>query len=112
MGQSNRGSTAYWLGFQICPYLDKWQRGRQGGRCAILGVKFTKKIEMEAEMLGYKSVNFFCPLVCRVFFKKIDEEKKQKKFFWIIFISLRPGEGVWMCVSFSEGARITSKGDD
>jgi hypothetical protein len=44
MGQFNRGSTAYWLGFQICPYLDKWQRGRQGGRCATLGVKSTKKL--------------------------------------------------------------------
>jgi hypothetical protein len=43
--------------------------------------KIYQKIEMEAEMLGYKSVNFFCPLVYRVFFKKLMKKKKKKRGF-------------------------------
>jgi hypothetical protein len=53
--------------------------GRKVGRCAILGVKFTKKIEMEAEMLGYKSVNFCWPLVYINFFEKMMKKKREKK---------------------------------
>jgi hypothetical protein len=45
------------------------------GRCAILGVKFIKKMEMEPEMLGYKSVNFLLHIDVQCFLKKLMKQK-------------------------------------
>jgi hypothetical protein len=47
----------------ICISINGKRADKKEGGCAILGVKFTKKMEMEAEMLGYKSVTFLLYIV-------------------------------------------------